>query len=114
MLPHWNGKSWSTIPVKDPGSVDIDSVTAASATSVWATGAELGAANVTTPLIMRWNGKTWTRLATGLPQRTSLGAMTARSGKNAWAVGTHIGWPPLLSGANDRAVILHWNGEAWS
>jgi hypothetical protein len=40
--------------------------------------------------------------------------MTALSGKNAWAVGTHTGWPPLLSGANDRAVILHLNGKAWS
>jgi hypothetical protein len=114
VLLHWDGKSWSKVPVEDPGSVDIWSVTAASATSVWATGAQLGAANIATPLIMRWDGKSWTRLAISAPQRTSLGAMIALSGKNAWAVGTHTGWPPLLSGANDKALILHWNGKAWS
>jgi hypothetical protein len=115
VLLHWNGKSWSKVPVKNPGNVIIWSVAAASATSVWAAGAEFGAGSVAKPLIMRWNGETWSRLATGsTPQHTSLAAMTALSGNNAWAVGTHTDGPPIPGGANAGAVILHWNGKAWS
>jgi hypothetical protein len=114
LLLHWNGRSWSKVAVKDAASVDIRSVTAASATSAWAAGDVLGPLNAQQSLVMHWNGKAWTRVASGAPKDTTLWDIAVFSGASAWAVGADNHGKPSLGGGNDTAVILHWNGKAWS
>jgi hypothetical protein len=114
LLLRWNGKSWSKVAVKDAGNIDIRSVTAAGADSAWAAGDDLGALNEPQPLILHWNGKTWSRVASGAPRDTTLWDVAVLTGTSAWAVGACTDGKPSLGGASDSAVILHWNGKAWS
>jgi hypothetical protein len=68
----------------------------------------------TSAFILHWNGKAWIRVASGAPQDTALWGMAMLSGTSAWVVGADTHGRPSLGGANDTAVILHWNGKAWS
>lgn len=62
-------------------------------------------------LIEHWNGITWRRVPSPhfaavsvLAAVTARSTGTARSAATAWAVG---------STANNKTLILHWNGTAW-
>jgi hypothetical protein len=68
-LEHWNGTSWSAVPITGVDSVDgpsslLTSVVAVSATDAWAVGTWNGEVNGLTDgkqyLLLHWNGKDWT------------------------------------------------------
>jgi len=100
---HWNGIRWTQVPVPVPGSViELDSVSAASASDAWAVGSAAHKA-----IMLRWNGSTWTQVPTARSTITLMGAADA-SVSDAWAVG--------ISGTATGPVTLalHWNGAAWA
>ena len=95
----------------------LSGVAATSARNAWAVGSTKS--NI---LIERYNGRAWRQVpgTITLPQIApgiapgahddSLSAVAATSPRNAWAVGT----VRRRLSADSLALILHWNGSAWS
>lgn len=88
----------------------LSGVAAVSASNAWAVGST-GSQAAEKVLMLHWNGKSWARLTSPkiLVGAGALSAVTVVSAKDAWAVGTTSG--AIGSG---HALILHWNGKAWS
>jgi hypothetical protein len=84
----------------------LQSVSADSATDVWAVGA-YGAST----LIMHYDGTSWSVVpvpAVFKPQTPDLFGVAARAANDVWAVGSEY------TQQGQRPIILHWNGTAWS
>ena len=120
LILRWNGTTWTRVPSPDPGtSRYIAGVAAASADSAWAvgcTGCNTSNANTrTSTLILRWNGNAWTQVPSPSPGRSSLYSVAATPDGTAWAVG-YSGNGSAVYGvsANTTALILRWNGTAWT
>jgi len=103
LFMHWDGKAWSEVPAS--GNASIWSISASSASDIWATG-NFGPQ----PVAMHWDGKQWTRVPT--PNvgsgNNSLNGVTAISANDAWAVGS--GYIDMA----DVATAMHWDGKQWS
>jgi hypothetical protein len=115
LLLHWNGTAWSKMASPNPGPTGntLNGVTALSPTDAWATGDYCNpqcGGHVET-LILRWNGTAWTRVHSPDPGNiNSLGAVAATTASDAWSVG----FTCVTSVCNFNALILHWNGTAWT
>jgi hypothetical protein len=107
---HWSGSTWSVVPSPSPGSdsYQLLSVSAVSATDVWAVGYTTDATGAASALILHWNGTNWLQFAS--PTSTSdyvvLNAVSA-SPSGAWAVGT-------TGNPNFAPLFLHLSGGQWS
>jgi hypothetical protein len=117
LLLHWNGTAWSKVPSPDPGplSNSLNGVIALSPTDAWATGAycaprcEGHADN----LILHWNGTTWARVHSPDPGKINeVGTVAAATPSSAWTVGFTC--VTSVCGVNANALILHWDGTAWT
>ena len=99
-------------PVRAAASLSVDGslsgVVATSASNAWAVGTD-GSGKT---LIEHWNGTGWKREPSPSPGPNgaydSLVAVAATSARNAWAVG----FAEWIGGG--RALVLHWNGTAWT
>jgi hypothetical protein len=115
LLLHWNGTAWSKVASPDPGPMNnsLNGVTALSSTDAWAAGdycAPKCGGHVDT-LILHWNGTAWTRVTSPDPGNiNSLAAVSATTSGDAWSAGLTC----VTSVCNFNALILHWNGTAWS
>ena len=117
LVERWNGTSWST--VTSPNATDyyneLRDVDATSATNAWAVGYANGSSGVNgaprSALALRWNGTAWSVVATPQPGTNirQLYGVKAVSATDAWSVGWY--YDTSLHG---EALILHWNGTAWS
>jgi hypothetical protein len=117
LVERWNGTSWST--VTSPNATDyyneLRDVDASSATNAWAVGYANGSAGINggprNALAMRWNGTSWSTVATPQPGNSfrQLYGVKAVSATDAWSVGWY--YDTSLRG---EALILHWNGTAWT
>jgi hypothetical protein len=108
---HFNGTAWSVVPMAQPaaGTPAITAVTAISPTDAWAVGLN------GTPLLENWNGKAWTIVPSPALAGvfvTRFTGVAARSASDVIAVGTAI--PSAVNTGGEQAVILRWNGTAWS
>jgi hypothetical protein len=115
LIVHWNGKAWSRVPSPDPGAGSnvLSSVSAVSASNIWAVGdysTQSGSFGTNKTLILHWNGHTWRQVASPSPGSFAddLNNVQRVSGTNIWAVGLYAG-----ADIRDRSLILHWNGHAW-
>jgi hypothetical protein len=116
LTEHWNGRTWSRVPSPDPGigSNYLTSVSAVSATSIWAVGGysdQSGGITADKTLVLHWNGHKWDRVASPSPGGFADDLSTVRkvSAANVWAVGLYAG-----GDSRDRSLILHWNGRVWA
>jgi hypothetical protein len=113
LIDYWNGTAWSAQPSPDPSATinALQGVAAVSGSDAWAVGyyhSDLGAE---LPLIVRWNGTAWTQVASSLTSGTSvLSAVSASSAASAWAVGSSYN----TTARAYQALILHWDGTAWT
>ena len=117
LLLHWNGTAWSKVPSPNPGplSNSLNGVIALSPTNAWATGAYCApkCAGHAGTLILHWNGTTWTRIHSPDPGKINeVGAVAAATPSSAWTVGFTC--VTSVCGLNANALILRWNGTAWS
>lgn len=108
MTMRWNGTSWT----EHDGSgafwwATFTSVSALSATDVWAAGAGSTDGSTGGPLVEHWNGTSWSVSLgpTGL-DGIRLYGIDAVSSTNVWAVGYDLN-------AN-QAAIEHFNGSSWT
>jgi len=114
---HYNGTTWSVVPVAQPtspASATLGSVTAISPSDVWAVGEYTGATSAAggSALIEHWNGSSWSIVPSPTPGAyPSLTGVAARSASDVYAVGTNL---PSVDGGPEQAMILRWNGTSWS
>ena len=112
LTEHWNGSQWSVVNSPSPASMnnELFSVSATSASNIWAVGFLTTTINQTPTdetLIEHWNGSRWSVVSSANPgSNDHLNAVAAISTNNIWAVGN----------ANTFAQTLteHWNGSQWS
>jgi len=109
---HWDGSSWTQIPVSHFRFGGVGPVTALSPADVWAVGAGPGVPTGgfsahPTSVIEHWNGTSWTVVPSPNPNpqgNNGLGAVAAVSSANVWAVGEQLQGP----------FTEHWDGTSWS
>jgi hypothetical protein len=117
---HWNGSSWTEIPMPLPPSSDplfdyqINAIDAISPANVWAVGEagdnvakyfSSGGGTPSATLIEHYDGTSWSIVpspATGTAP--SLTGVAALSASNVWAAGT----------AGAQTLTEQWNGSAWT
>jgi hypothetical protein len=121
-VAQFTGRRWSRLRTPSPGPRHklfdhLSGVAALSAHNAWAVGSTQS--NI---LIERWNGSAWRQVldTITLPQLAPgiapgahddrLSAVAATSSRNAWAVGA----VQRRLSADSLALILHWNGSAWT
>jgi hypothetical protein len=115
LILHWNGKKWTRVSVPkvttaaNQGSF-LDSVSAASASSVWASGSITSDfAGPQGGLLLHWNGRSWSKVsASALAAASTIGAVAAPAANSAWTMGC------ACAGGADGAPISHWNGKKWT
>lgn len=108
LLFHYDGKEWNLATAPPLRTVALNAVAARASDDVWAVGSV--AAGSWKTLILHWDGKSWSVSPTpdfGSKQEVLLGVV-ALSPDDAWAVGNR------LDGDQEYAIILHWNGTAWT
>jgi hypothetical protein len=113
---HYDGTTWSVVAVPQPSrsSGTLSAVTAVSPTNAWAVGQASGAGSAIggSTLVEHWNGSAWGVVASPTPGAyPSLVAVAARSASDVYAVGTNL---PSVNGGPEQAMILRFNGSAWS
>ena len=116
LLEHWNGSAWSVVATPGPAggqATGLTSITAVSATDIWAVGSYLNTTTFTNGVYaLHYNGSTW--MAVPMPQPAQntpvLNGVTAVSAGDVWAVGETQGVP----GQGLATLTEHWNGSAWS
>lgn len=105
LVARWNGTAWAT--VASPSSVPLTDVEAASASDVWAVGAEPdGSASA----VQHWDGTAWTlvpHVAGTTDNPVALDGVTIVDPENVIAVGFQGG----LQRARPHAQ--HWDGVSW-
>src|SRR5215217_1208817 len=109
---HWDGSSWSQVPVPDVGTGEnmLNGVDASTSNNVWAVGYS-GLSGRYSTLIERWNGTQW-RVVTSPNADTNgdnvLRSVDALSSTNAWAVGSS------RTATSHKSLIQRWNGTSWT
>jgi hypothetical protein len=113
---HYNGTTWSVVPMAQPGTntPSIQAVTAISPSDAWAVGEDIGATSAVggSTLIEHWNGTSWSIVPSPTPGADPfLTGVAARGPNDVYAVGSNL---PSVNGGADQGLILRWNGSAWS
>jgi hypothetical protein len=109
LIVHWNGTAWRQVasPTPDNGFLQLNGVSADSATDAWAVGYYDVPGGQITSLILHWNGSGWTQMAS--PVRAGpLWGVSALSATDAWAVGHRV------TPKGVKTLVLHWDGTSWS
>jgi Purple acid Phosphatase, N-terminal domain len=118
---HWNGSTWSVVPVRVGSGLSTEKLAAVSGSAsndVWAVGDGKGIfTNQTFATILHWDGARWTEKvcraasASNTPDGYEGGGpdayftgIAAAAGNDVWAVGVRGSGP----------MILHWDGRAWT
>jgi hypothetical protein len=107
LIEHWDGSTWSVVPVGLRQDAFID-VSAASATDVWAVGAHRHGSS---PVAIHWDGTSWTPAP--LPAEAPgsyLEGLSVRTSTDAYAVG----YARDLSTGSGVGLVLHWDGTSWT
>ena len=115
LVEHWNGTAWSVVASPDVGSGqnDLFAVEAVSANNVWAVGTFFDYnALAWLTLVEHWNGSAWSVVPSPSPSTryNALQSIAAAGPNDVWAVGIEQTSSPI----NNRTLIEHWNGTAWS
>lgn len=110
LILHWNGAHWARVASPSPGSGDVlTSVSASSASDIWAVGYYLGSGADIPPLVLHWNGRKWARVPFHSGNAVTLTAVSARSARDAWIAGFQQ--DPVTG--RTHALAARWNGKAW-
>jgi hypothetical protein len=109
LIEHWNGTRWSIVPAPTAALGVLESVSATSASDVWAAGA--GQQSGQSTVALHFNGSSWKLVTVPTPPGTSgaLFAVKAISATDAWAVGEYF----PNAGGNGKILIDHWDGTSW-
>lgn len=113
LIDHWNGSSWKVMdsPVLGSRGARLLSVSAVSASNVWAVGGITDLNDVEKVLILHWNGSKWQQVGGANPGSAfnELASVRARSAKDIWAVGFKAN-----RGEPQQTLIEHFDGKKWT
>jgi len=115
LIEHWDGSIWTITPIASVGAGDnaLESVSANSATDVWAVGYSRSTNTAArTPLTWHWDGVTWTNFSAptqGTGSNVFYGVASAPGA--VWAVG-YWNTDDTSTGVSHPLLEL-WNGTAW-
>jgi hypothetical protein len=108
VIQHWDGDMWSVIASPNVNLVNgtLMTVSADRADNAWAAGSGSVGGDGIGPVIEHWDGTEWVVTPVlGIDTRYSMVYdIAALSPTDVWVVGQQ--W--------DRALMLHWDGRAWS
>jgi hypothetical protein len=115
LVMHWDGSTWSKIPVPQPGKTHngLSAVAAVSADDVWALGSWSDTYDgFSSNLAEHWDGTSWSVVPTPDPGAAHNGfeAVAAVASDDVWAVG---GADPDFDGGQ-APEVEHWDGSAWT
>lgn len=103
VIDRFRNGGWTAVASPRPFPfIELNAVTALSASDAWAVGDEGGG---TAPVAEHWNGHVWTVVATPALHGSLLG-VTALGPNDVWAVGANFD--------TSAPLVEHWNGHAWS
>jgi hypothetical protein len=117
---HWDGQSWTVVPVAGGANTALRAISGSSATDLWAVGSrsdpDMGSV---VPLTEHWDGTAWTIVATQdaasvASNRTILRDVAVVSPSNAWAVGAYSGRRANQPNFGGLYLLEHWDGHTWS
>jgi hypothetical protein len=112
LVLHWNGTSWTQVPVSVFGfDNSLSAVSAASASDVWAVGTTHLKPSGLTVLTLHWNGTSWTQVPIPNPGPAVASGVSDASSGNAWAVGAQ---GKTFTVEGPKTLTRHWNGTAWA
>jgi hypothetical protein len=105
MIQHWDGTSWTEVSSPVTGAT-LTSVTATSATDVWAVGYTASAG-----VAMHYDGTSWTTSTLPAPSGGTwqLSSVSADAAGDVWAAGYVNG-----SGGAQHPIVEHFDGTSWS
>lgn len=111
-LIHWNGRTWSKVPLPSgahKGSQVLD-VAAVTEGNLWALGETTNEQGKLSRLetLQRWDGKTWS----AVPGALDINAQGAYL-DNITVIGLNDIWITGSTG-KDQPLMEHWDGQAWS
>jgi hypothetical protein len=112
LTEQWDGTQWSVVPGASlfPNENILVSVSAVSASSVWAVGFTEASGGTLTPLAEHWDGSSWNLSGASAPSSfTELTAVTAISATNVIAVGLFINASGFVQALTER-----WDGTQWT
>jgi hypothetical protein len=118
LVERWNGTAWKVVKSPSPGTASskLTSVSALSASSVWAVGQfsdarSDGSSGPGQTLTEHWNGSAWKVVPSPNPGDANLlTGVKAVSANDVWAVGYFANGN---STSTVRAFIEHWDGTRW-
>lgn len=117
LILHWNGSAWARVASPSPDGRDLlYDVSAGPDGSAWAVGYSCQPAACTGQmLILRWNGAAWSRVAAPAFDGVAyLYGVSAGPDGTAWAVGYSCMSVCGTASAENRPLIVRWNGASWS
>jgi hypothetical protein len=116
MILHWNGTAWGNFPSPPLGTNDnaaLNSITAISASDIYAVGFQPATNGAVLPLIEHFDGTAWSvvqNLPIVSPTQNVLSGITATSSSDVWVVGTS----GMQSTLSNQTLVMHFDGSAWS
>jgi hypothetical protein len=113
---HWDGTSWTEVPVPDEpeGYIALYSVSGAATDDVWAVGVykfvNWQGQQISRSRAWNWDGSAWTMVLGGLPD-SRFCDVHAIAGDDVWIVG---GWPVFGGEIAFQYATMHYDGKNWS
>lgn len=118
LIEHWNGTTWSVVSspnlIPEPNGYPdyLSKIAGSGPDDLWAVGASQDG------FLEHWNGSAWSVVNT--PTRPAsvysytFASISARSPTDVWVVGASANRNLVPSEGSVQALILHWDGTAWS
>jgi hypothetical protein len=109
LAEHWNGSSWSIVPIPGPGAARLSGVSCTSATNCFA----VGFTQTGHPLVDRWDGARWTAASSPAPPAGAVYELNDVSciGDGDCTVVGEIGSNNM---AVTKPLVERWNGTSWT
>jgi hypothetical protein len=117
---HWDGKSWTLIPIVRPDSLNLAGVAALSPTNVWAAGTSVNNQGRAREAVEQFDGKAWQVIPDvsligqnlqGIVVAETLTSISALSPTDIWAAG-YIGIEPPCGCI--VPFVEHFDGTNWN
>jgi hypothetical protein len=110
---------WHVVPSPNPGAntvsdTNFTGVSATSAADAWGVGINMTSDALLHPLLEHWDGHGWKLVTPPEPtgRQSELHGVDAVSATDVWAVG--VSSSRQSSNLDERTLIEHWNGTAWT
>ena len=120
LVLHWDGKAWTQVPSPTPGlrngGGQLTGVSSLTGSDAWASGLFHTNGGGEGTLLLHWNGTSWTRVPSPSPSPggpaggSFLNGVDMVATSDVWSAGGTV----FDSTGNERTLLLHWNGMAWT